>query len=76
MIVWFILVMIAVAFLQGRVLIKQKYWGELAAFGVLWLVATVYASLVILGVPLPSPFSIIASFIKKIYRFLGISMLS
>lgn len=76
MIILFVLAMITVAFLQGRVLVRQQQWGELAAFGTLMVVAMVMAFLVVQGIPLPDGREIVVPLLKLIYDFLGIRMLS
>ncbi|MGI6486460.1 MAG: hypothetical protein ACOX15_09220 [Tepidanaerobacteraceae bacterium] len=42
--VWACMVLMAV--IQAPVLFKKKKWKELIAFGVFWLVAGIYASLI------------------------------
>lgn len=56
-----IAIMAVILTTQLPLLLKEKQWGELAAFLTLWLVATVYASLVALDVPIPNPTEILIS---------------
>jgi hypothetical protein len=48
-----VVVMVLMLAFQLPLLIKERQWGELAAFLTLWLVASVYASLLALDVELP-----------------------
>ena len=52
-------IMSAMLVMQLPPLIKEKQWGELAAFLILWIIASAYASLVALDVLLPSPTEIL-----------------
>lgn len=52
-VVWVIMGLIAYYELPG--LRKKENRGELIAFSVLWMVALLYASLVVYGVKLPNP---------------------
>ena len=54
-------IMALILAVQLPLLLKEKQWGELASFLTLWLVATVYASLVALDVPIPNPTEILIS---------------
>ncbi|NLJ25162.1 MAG: hypothetical protein GX354_07025 [Firmicutes bacterium] len=47
-------VMLALAAIEVPILINRQMWGELAAFLSLWLVATIYASLVAARTVIPS----------------------
>lgn len=67
--------MILVAVYQSGRLVSQKSWGELAAFGALWLAATAYASLVILEVPIPNTTDAILFIFSRIYELLGIDVM-
>ncbi|MEW6229671.1 MAG: hypothetical protein AB1700_16530 [Bacillota bacterium] len=57
--------MALLALIQVPVLVRRKMWGELAAFAVLWLFATIYASLVAAAVSIPSPTKIIISIFSR-----------
>lgn len=46
--------MLALAAIEVPILINRQMWGELAAFLSLWLVATIYASLVAARTVIPS----------------------
>lgn len=60
-------IMIVMLAIQLPLLLKEKQWGELAAFLTLWLVAVVYASLVVLDVPIPNPTEILISVLHNYY---------
>lgn len=47
-------VMLALAAIEVPILINRQMWGELAVFLSLWLVATIYASLVAARTVIPS----------------------
>lgn len=51
--------MVIIAVIQVPPLLHRKQYRELAAFGLVWLVAAVYASLVAAEVPLPSVLEIL-----------------
>lgn len=51
---WVVLIMALIAIFQVPVLLRQKQRGELLGFSALWLIATVFALLVVLDVPLPT----------------------
>jgi multidrug efflux pump subunit AcrB len=46
--------MLALAAIEVPILINRQMWGELAVFLSLWLVATIYASLVAARTVIPS----------------------
>lgn len=50
-----LVIMLAIAVIQTPVLVRRKMRRELIAFSVIWLFATVYASLIAAGVPIPNP---------------------
>jgi hypothetical protein len=52
-------ILVVMLAIQLPLLIKEKQWGELAAFLTLWVVASVYASLVALDVSIPNPTDIL-----------------
>lgn len=53
--------MIIIAALEiPRLLVKERR-GELLTFAALWLIATLYASLLIASIPLPNPTELILS---------------
>ncbi len=51
---WVVLIMSLIAIFQVPALLRQKQWGELLGFSALWVIATVFALLVVLDVPLPT----------------------
>jgi hypothetical protein len=51
---WVVLIMSLIAIFQVPVLLRQKQWGELLGFSALWVIATAYALMVALNVPLPT----------------------
>ncbi|NLG86083.1 MAG: hypothetical protein GX489_02505 [Firmicutes bacterium] len=57
-------IMAVILAIQLPLLIKEKQWRELAAFLTLWLVATVYASLVALNV-IPNSIEILISVLDQ-----------
>jgi hypothetical protein len=61
-----VFVFIIVALLQIPVLIKKKYWRELIAFSVLYIVAFGLSMLYVLGVQIPSPMPAIKYVIEDI----------
>ena len=54
-------IMLLMLSIQLPLLVKEKQWGELAAFSALWLIASLYASLVALDIPLPQTTQFIIS---------------
>jgi len=63
---FFLAFMAVVAFFQASSSIRQQKWGELVAFGVIWTVATTYGLLVITGVNVPKPATLIIEFFESI----------
>ncbi|MCK8817891.1 hypothetical protein MWH28_11000 [Natroniella sulfidigena] len=59
-------IMLTIAFLQVSDLIQKGYYKDLFAFLGLWLMATVYASVVVLEIPLVSPFVLLTEIIEII----------
>lgn len=59
--------MVIMAALQAPMLFKDKQWKELITFGVMWVLALGYATLVVTGVRILSPFDLIS----LIYGLLG-----
>lgn len=57
-------IMAVILAIQLPLLIQEKQWRELAAFLTLWLVATVYASLVALNV-IPNSIEILISVLDQ-----------
>mgnify|MGYP000917348229 CR=1 FL=1 len=51
---WVVLIMSLIAIFQVPALLRQKQWGELLGFSALWVIATAYALMVALNVPLPT----------------------
>jgi hypothetical protein len=51
---WVIAIMLVVFFLEAPTLFRKKMYRELLSFGMLWVLAFVYASLVALKAPLPT----------------------
>ncbi|NLC11073.1 MAG: hypothetical protein GX767_02330 [Firmicutes bacterium] len=63
---YIIIIMLIMATFVGGGLIRKRSFKELAAFSVLWLIATAYALLVATRVPLPSPVEMIIQLIDAI----------
>lgn len=57
----FVLVMVVIAIIEVPKLLRQKSYGEVAAFGAMWLIAFVYGGLVVLRVELPSVMDVMHS---------------
>lgn len=53
------LVMILIALFEIPKMLRKNQWGELIAFGGLWLFATLYTFLVAAEAPLPNPTELI-----------------
>ncbi len=68
---WIGLMMAALAYFQAPVLIREKKWDELAAFGLMWLAATVYAVVSALGLFRTNAADIIFRVTSVINSFLG-----
>lgn len=52
--IWVVLVMLSIAIYQVPRLLRQKQWRELAAFGLVWLAAGIYAFMTAMELPLPT----------------------
>jgi hypothetical protein len=68
--------MFIIALLQLPILINKKQWKELASFAVLWIIAGIYASL-ILGtfagaIAVPNHSELLNRFFTALYSRLGI----
>lgn len=66
-----IIVLIAytfVALLQVPSLIEKKYWRELAAFSVFYMVALILSILYALDVKIPSPYEAIGYLIEEVWH--------
>lgn len=51
---WVVAIMLIIYFIEVPALFRDKMYRELLCFGLLWVLAFVYASLVALDVPLPT----------------------
>lgn len=71
---WVALFMILLALLQVPFLVKQKQWGDLAGYGLVWIMAATYAMLVAGRVPLPRPVEILRPLFQALYRLLGLEV--
>lgn len=56
---WVVVVMISIAIYQVPRLLRQKQWRELLAFGMVWLIAGVYAFLAAMEFPMPTLIEIV-----------------
>ncbi len=61
-----ILILLLVAGWQLPLLYNQKKYREMVAFIVLWLVSGIYGGIVVMDIPLISPFEIITNTITTI----------
>lgn len=63
--VWVVMALMAIV--EVPILMRKKMWGELAAFSVLWVSATLYASLIAADIPIPSVAQIIISIFSPMF---------
>lgn len=63
--IWLVVVMVSIAFFQVPPLLRRKQWRELLGFGLVWISAFVYASLVAMDFPLPTIMEILNFTYKK-----------
>ncbi len=63
--IWLVIIMVSIAFFQVPPLLRRKQWRELLGFGLVWISAFVYASLVVLDFPLPTIMEIVNFTYKK-----------
>ena len=68
----FLVFMITIAYFQVSSTVNQKQWHELAGFSVVWIIATAYGFLVIIGVNVPKPAMIIIEFFEGIFGHPGL----
>lgn len=61
-----VILMLIIAFFELPSLLKERKYRELTAFLVLWLIAGTYAGLVVLELPLVSPFVLITEIVTYI----------
>ena len=61
-------VMILIALYQVPRLIREEQRRTLLVFGFIWLLATVYGSLVLNDVPVPRPTDVICAFFDKFMK--------
>lgn len=66
--------MLLMAALQAPALVVQKKWFELAAFGTAWLIATIYALLIVWEVPITPLPEFTGRLLESIYRHLGMDI--
>lgn len=59
-------VMLLIAVFQVPVLVKKEEYRELFMFTGIWLIAGIYASLVVLDIPFISPFQLITKIVEII----------
>lgn len=76
--IWLIIIMVSIALFQVPPLLRRKQWRELLGFGLIWLSAIFYASLVVMDFPLPSIMDILnftyaktASAFESLLGYLG-----
>jgi hypothetical protein len=62
------LVMILIALYQVPRLLREQQRRTLLVFGFIWLLATVYGSLVLNDVPVPRPTDVIYAFFDKFMK--------
>lgn len=62
------LVMILVALYQVPRLLREEQRRTLLVFGFIWLLVTVYGSLVLNDVPVPRPTDVVCSFFERLTR--------
>jgi hypothetical protein len=62
------LVMILIALYQVPRLIREEQRRTLLVFGIIWLLVTVYGSLVLSDVPVPRPTNVIYAFFERLTR--------
>jgi hypothetical protein len=68
MIFFVIFVFGAVAVLQIRALVRQKYWRELVAFSLLHAMAFVLSLLYVSGVQIPSPMPFVKYVVEDVLQ--------
>ncbi len=64
--------MVTIGLLQVPGLVRKRDWRMLAAFGALWVIATIYGSLVFAGVAVPSPVRLVVSLLERLTRSVGL----
>jgi hypothetical protein len=62
------LVMFLIALYQVPRLIREEQRRTLLVFGIIWLLVTVYGSLVLGDVPVPRPTEVIYNFFERLTR--------
>ena len=62
------LVMILIALYQVPRLLREEQRRTLLVFGFIWLLVTVYGSLVLNDVPVPRPTDVICSFFERLIK--------
>ena len=63
--VWLIILIIAVITVPS--LFKEREFRDLAVFGVLWVISTLYASFIALGAHVPKPTDLIVFIFAKLF---------
>lgn len=66
--IWVVITMSLIAFFQVPVLLRQKQWGELQSFSILWIIAAAYSLLVVLDVPLPTLLEVVDFVYSSIFQ--------
>ncbi len=61
-----IMIMVLIALFQVPALVRHGYWGELAAFSLLWIISGAYATLVVLNVPLIAPTDLLIEYLPRL----------
>lgn len=62
------IIMALIALYQVPRLIRDKQRRTLVVFGVFWLLATVYGSLVLSDIPVPKPTEVLFTFFSKLTK--------
>lgn len=72
-----IIIMVIIAAYQIPVLLRRKDLGyrELIAFLILWFISGLYAILVIMEVPVVSPFTLITKIVSKIINMVDVYLM-
>jgi|LFRM01.2.fsa_nt_gb hypothetical protein len=66
--IWVVIIMSLIAIFQVPVLLRQKQWGELQSFSILWIIAAAYSLLVVLDVPLPTLLEVVDFVYSSIFQ--------
>jgi hypothetical protein len=66
--IWVVIIMSLIAIFQVPVLLRQKQWGELQSFSILWIIAAAYSLLAALDVPLPTLLEVVDFVYSSIFQ--------